>query len=420
MKRINHHLKTIGIALLPALLILASCNKEPEQFAPIQTPVYPTGSGIAATLAANPNFSMYTALIARAGLTDTLNNNTKTFTLYATDNTGMKIFVNAASGGAVPLNAPDAVFLGFISTTLPVASAVGIVNYNTVGQKFSMTSIGTAIFPNFPLPTEIILDPTQPFVRLPIFPIGSSPYAPYAYVNNLPITAPEMTASNGVIETTYSIVAPPQATLKTMIAAEPNLSYFRAAVARADSGAVGLNKFDSLMGYGVTNMTILAPNDLAFQNLIYGLVYSQTLAVTGGNTAIAAAQAGGAVAAGPAFLSTNNVTTAQVKGIIAYHFLASNSTGTYLPNIRAFSVNFPTTPGFFVKTLVNTSFATHPGILAVPTFAGPAVTSLKFTGVGTFPSGGTPFSGTAAHVTKMDNLGANGVYHIIDEVLLPQ
>ena len=419
MKRITHHLKTIGIVLFPALLILASCNKEPEQFAPIPTPVYPTGNGIAATLAANPNYSMYTALIARAGLTDTLNNNTKTFTLYATDNNGMKIFVNAASGGQVPLNAPDAVFLGFISTTLPVASAVGIVNYNTVGQKFSMNSIGSANFPNFPLPTEIILDPTQPFVRLPIFPIGSSPYAPYAYVNNLPITAPEMTASNGLIETTYSIAAPPQATLKAMIAAEPNLSYFRAAVARADSGAVGLNKFDSLMGYGVTNMTILAPNDAAFQNLVYGLVYSNVYAATG-NATVAAAQATGAVAAGPAFLSTNNVTTAQVKGIIAYHFLASNSTGSYIPNIRVFSVDFPTSTNFFVKTLVNSSIAVHPGILAVPTFAGPAVTSLKFTGYGTFPSGGTPFSGTAANVTKMDNHGANGVYHIIDEVLLPQ
>jgi len=416
MKRITLQLKSIGIALLPALLIIASCNKLPEQFPPIQTPVYPSGSGIAATLAANPNYSMYTALIARAGLTDTLNNNTKTFTLYATDNNGMKIFVNAASGGAVPLNAPDAVFLGFISTTLPVANAVGIVNYNTVGQKFPLASISSS-FPNYPLPSEIILDPTQPFVRLPIFPVKSSPFA---YVNNLPITGPEITASNGVIETTYSIVAPPQATLKTMIAAEPNLSYFRAAVARADSGAVGLNKFDSLMGYGVTNMTILAPNDVAFQNLIYGLVYSQTLAATGGNTTIAAAQASGAVAAGPAFLSTNNVTTAQVKGIIAYHFLASNSTGSYLPNIRAFSVTFPTTPGFFVKTLVNTSFATHPGILAAPTFAGPAVTSLKFTGYGSFPPSQTHYTGTAANVTKMDNHGANGVYHIIDEVLLPQ
>lgn len=416
MKRINNQLSAFFLVILSVFFFITSCNKQPEQFAPIPTPTYPTGNGIAATLAANPDYSFYSALIARAGLTDTLNDNTKTYTLFATDNTGMKIFVNAASGGAVPLNAPDAIFLGFISTSLPVASAAGIVNYNTVGQKFLSASLGTS-FPNYPLPSEIILDPVQVFVRLPIFPVAGTPYS---YVNNIPITGVDMTASNGVIHTTYTIVAPPQTTLKQMIAAEPDLSYFRAAIARADSGSVGLNKFDSLLGYGVTNMTVLAPNDSAFQTLVFGLVYSQVLAATGGNTAIAAAQANGAVAAGPAFLGTNNVTTAMIKGILAYHFLASNKSGAYIPDIRVFSVNFPSTPGFFVTTLVNSSVAAHPGILVTPTFTGPQVSSLKFTGLGTFPSGGTPYSGTAANAFKLDNHGANGVYDIIDAVLLPQ
>jgi uncharacterized surface protein with fasciclin (FAS1) repeats len=259
-------------------------------------------------------------------------------------------------------------------------------------------------------------------VRLPIFPIKE----PLAYfVNNLPITAPEIAASNGVIETVYSIVVPPAATMKSMIAAEPNLGYFRAAIARADSGSVGLNKFDSLLGYGVTNMTVLAPNDQAFQNLIYGLAFNQYLSsrptpYTGTDTAIANATGNGAVAAGPAFLSTNNISTAEVKGIIAYHFLASNATGAYIPDIRAFSVDFPLISGSFVKTLVNSSVSVHPGIMVEASFAGPVVNSLKFVGYGTFPPGGAPFSGTAANAVKMDNHGVNGVYHIIDEVLLPQ
>ena len=242
MKGINNQLRFFFLVILSTLFFISSCNKQPEQFAPIQPPTYPTGNGIAATLTANANYSFYSALITRAGLAQTLNDNTKTFTLFATDNTGMKIFVNAASGGAIPLNAPDDTFLGFISTVLPASSAVGIVNYNTVGQKFLSTSFGTS-FPNYPLQSEIILDPVQTFVRLPIFPgIGN----PYSYVNNIPLTGADMAASNGVIHTTYTIVAPPQATLKAMIAAEPDLSYFRAAVARADSGSVGLNKFDSL------------------------------------------------------------------------------------------------------------------------------------------------------------------------------
>lgn len=413
MKNINIKL----LVMLSGVFFITSCNKELEQPAPIAKPVYPSGNGIAATLAANPNYSFYSAMITRAGLTATLNDSTKTFTLFATDNNGMKLFVNAASGGAVPLAAPDATFLGFIGASLPVASAAGIVQYNTVGQKLLAASIGTA-FPNFPYTSQIILDPTQPFIRMPIFPVRGTPYS---YVNNLPLTATDMAANNGVIHTVYSVVAPPSATLKTVIAADANLSYFRAAIARADSGSAGLSKFDSLLNYGVTNMTVLAPNDAAFQTLVFGLVYSQVFALTGDAT-IATAQANGAVAAGPAFLATNNVTTALVKGIVAYHLLASLTTSTttpYQPNIRVFSNNVPATPTF-IKTLVNGSLAIHPGVLAQATYTGPSVTSLKFTGYGTFPPGGAPFSGAAANAVALDKHAVNGVYHIIDKVLLPQ
>lgn len=425
MKKIINKLSALHLFLIAGmLLVFTSCNKDLEQLAPIPTPVYPTGKGIEATLAANANYSFYDALIKRGAMTSTLNDLTKTFTLFATDNNGMKIFVNAASGGMVPLNAPDATFLGFINSSLPIASAAGIVQYNTVGQKFPLTSISTA-FPNYPLTSQIILDPTQPFVRLPIFPTRGTTYS---YVNNLPFVAPTIDAANGVIYTAYSVAAPPSATLKTVIATEPTLSYFRAAVARADSGSVGLSKFDELLNYGVTNMTVLAPNDAAFQTLIFGLAFQGYLATrpmpyTAADTIVATATATGAVAAGPAFLSTNNVSTATVKGIIAYHLFATltSSTATpYQPNIRVFSNNVPSTPGFFIKTLVNSSFSTHPGVMAMATYTGPAVTSLKFTGLGTFPPGGAPYSGAAANAIKMDQHAVNGVYHIIDKVLLPQ
>jgi hypothetical protein len=417
MKKINYKIRANYFVILAGLFFLTSCNKDLEQLAPIPTPVYPTGNGIAATIAANANYSFYNALITRAGLTASLNDLTKTFTLFATDNAGMKLFVTAASGGAVPPGAPDATFLGFISTSLPAASAAGIIQYNTIGQKFTLASFG-ASFPNYPITSQIILDPNQPFVRLPLFPVRGTPYS---YLNNLPLIAADMAAANGIIHTSYTIAAPPSAVLKTMIAAEPTLSYFRAAVARADSGSVGLSRFDSLLNYGVTNMTVLAPNDVAFQTLVFGLVYSQVFAATG-NAALATAQANGAVAAGPAFLSTNNVSTALVRGIIAYHLLASLTTSTtspYQPNIRVFSNNISATP-IFIKTLVNGSIAVHPGVMAQSTYVGPAVTGLKFTGYGTFPPGGAPFSGAAANAITWDKHAVNGVYHILDKVLLPQ
>ena len=423
MKKIIYQLRASFLIICTGLFFLTSCNKSLEQLAPIPTPVYPTGNGIAAAIATNPNDSLFYRLLVRSGLTATLNDLTKSFTIFAVDNAGMRIFVNAASGGLVPIAAPDAVHSNFIATLLPVASAAGIVQYNTIGQKFTAASFGSS-FPNYPLTTQIILDPTQPFVRMNIFPVRGTPYS---YVNNLPITGVDQAAANGIIHHTYSIVAPPTATLKTVIAGEATLSYFRAAVTRADSGSVGLSRFDSLLNYGVTNMTVLAPNNSAFQTLIFGLVFqgylsTRPLPYTATDTAIAIATANGAVAAGPAFLSTNNVSTALVRGIIAYHLLASlttSITSPYQPNIRVFSVNIPSTPTF-VKTLVNGSFATHPGIRASATYLGPFAVAATFTGLGTFPPGGAPYSGAPANAVAIDKHAVNGVYHIIDKVLLPQ
>lgn len=419
MKKIKYNL----LIALSGMAILSSCNKELEQLSAIPTPVYPTGNGVAATIAANPNDSLFNRLIIRSGMASTLNDLTKTFTIFAVDNAGMKVFVNAASGGAVPLNAPDATFSAFIANNLPVASAAGIVQYLTLGQKLPSAAIGTS-FPNFPFTSQIILDPNQPFVRMPIFPVRGTPYS---YLNNLPITGVDQAAANGIIHHAFTVAAPPSATLKTMLANEATLTYFRAAVTRADSGSTGLSKFDSLLNYGVTNMTVLAPNDNAFKTLVFGLAFQGYLATrpqpyTATDSAVATATANGAVAAGPAFLSTSNVTTAQVKGIVAYHLLASLTSSTttpYQPNIRVFSVNIPSTPTF-VKTLVNGSLAIHPGVLAKATYTGPVASAVTFTGYGTFPPGGAPFSGAPANVVTMDKHAVNGVYHILDKVLLPQ
>ncbi len=159
--------------------------------------------------------------------------------------------------------------------------------------------------------------------------------------------------------------------------------------------------------------------------MIYKLVYGKVLAA-GGDAVTADATANGAVAAGPAFLATNNVSTELVKGLVAYHFLAAPSgdpVTPYQPTIRIFSVNFSSTPTF-IKTLVNNAFAVHPGILAQATFGGPVVSALTFTGLGSIPPA-TPYTGTPANAIPVpgigfDRIGINGVYYIIDQVLLPQ
>lgn len=419
MISIKNKMKAAVLPLIAAGFLFTSCNKDVQQFTDLPTPVYPSSANsIAKTIAATPTDSLYYRMIVRAGMVTTLSDSSRNYTMFITDNNGMKIFVNAASGGLVPLAAPDAVFSAFIANTLPVASAAGIVQYNTVAQKYLSTDIPAA-FPNTPLPSQIILDPTAPFAHMQICPVKRTPYS---YVNNIPFISFDEAATNGVIHHVYTVVAPPSAVLKTMIAGESTLSYYRAAIARADSGQTGLNRFDSLLNYGLTNMTVLAPNDAAFQTLIFNLVYSQTLAATG-STAIALATANGAVAAGPAFLSSNFVTTALVRGIMAYHFLATNKGAGFQPNIRVFAEDIPaaTSTPFFIQTLVNSSVATHPGIIAIATYTGPAVTNLKFVGLGPLLTSTTiPYSGTPATAVSLNKHAVNGVYHIINAVLLPQ
>ncbi|MEP7144415.1 MAG: fasciclin domain-containing protein [Ferruginibacter sp.] len=433
MIHLQNKFKIAGLLVISTLVVcVSSCNKDLEQF--VASPVVPpSGLALGETIAATASDSLYYRLIVKAGMVATINNKAANYTMFVPDNNGMKIFINAISGGAVPLAAPDAVFAGFIVANLPAASAAGIVSYNTIPQKLTSSQVPTA-FPNFQLPSLITLPqppPVNPFVKLTTFPSAKTQLA---YVNNIPVTAIDAVAANGVIHHVFTVVAPPTQVLRDVIGNEPTLSYFRAAVLRADSGSVvkankdSTNFLNFLLGYGVTNMTILAPNDAAFQNLIYGTAYGYALS-QGAPPAVADAQAKGALALGPAIFSAPTfygiLPASSVKGILAYHFLASviSPDTSYKPNIRVFSVNFSSTPGF-VKTLINSSSDplphAHPGIMVQATFTGPVVTALKFTGLGTFPPGGTPYSGAAATAVSIDKHGVNGVLHIIDKVLLPQ
>lgn len=408
---IHQNRKILTLPLLAAFVfVLASCNKDlPDPEPIIYPPANNSTTTIGSIISSDPNYTIFKAAATRVGALAGLSDPNKIFTVFLPDD-------NAFIASGIPSAA--------VIAALPITTVGGIVNYAIIPGE-QLTSAGApATFPNVQLPTSITigqLPGTTLPLKLSTFP---SKRATGFWDNNIPVVSPDLTFQNGVIHVTAAIVAPPSQLLKDALYNNPNLTYFKAAVARADSGQTGLNRFDSLLNYAVTNMTVLAPTDTAFQKLIYLLVYGQVYAQTGGNNAIADAQANMAVAAGPAFLSTNNVSTALVRGIIAYHLLASPNpvTGAFQPNIRVFSVNFPAASAapFFVQTLVNSSVAVHPGIKADATFTGPFVTNLTFTGLGTLPPGGAPFSGMPAKATSLDNHAVNGVYYVIDQVLLPQ
>lgn len=420
MKR--NFLKLFAV-LVTGAVIFTSCNKDLDEMPAIATPTNPTGAGMAGAIAGIANDSLYYKVITKSGLAAMLNNNANSYTMFVPDNAGMKVFLNKLTQGALPLAAPDVAFASFInSANFPASLAQAIVLYNTLGGKFPSASIASS-FPNYPLPSQLILDQNQPFVRMVIAP---SKRGSAMWVNNVPVTAVDLQASNGIIHHTYTVVLPPVVPrvvmLRDTMYNRSDLTYFKAAIARGDSGQVvkpnndSTNFFHYLLGYGAMNMTVVAPNDAAFQNLIFGMVYQKVLSLTG-NATLALSQANAAVAAGPAFLYTLPV--AQVRGILAYHILAGGTTSV-VPNIRVFSNNFFPAPTF-VKTLVNSSIAAHPGVEAKATFTGPVVSSLTFSGYSINPSNGTLYAtGTAANAVAMDLHAVNGVYHVIDKVLLPQ
>lgn len=396
------------------MVIFQSCNKEIPDASPIDYP--PTNNStttIGEAIGSDPNYTFFKAAATRVGALGQLSDAGKVFTIFLPDNNAFM------ASGITSINVINA---------LPLVQVGGIVNYAIIpGEQFTSADIPTT-FPNLQLPTAITIGqlPGTPLpLKLSTFP---STRAAGFWDNNIPVVTPDLKFKNGVVHILAGIVAPPSQVLRDALYSNPNLTYFKAAIARVDSGQTGLNKFDSLLNYAVTNMTVLAPNDAAFQTLIFGLVFQGYLAAipqphvfTAMDTATAVANANGAVAAGPAILSTNYVSTTQVRGIIAYHFLATPNpkTSAFEPNIRVFSVNFPPGPSF-TTTLVNSVFAPHPGVMANATFTGPFVTKLTFTGLGTFPPGGAPYSGAPATVVSADNHAVNGVYHVIDKVLLPQ
>ena len=413
MKYITNRIKIHLLIALSAMLFLVSCNKDLEQIAG-PAAVTPTGLTLGDAIAAIPNDSLYYKLILRAGpaTLGLLNNKPSIFTAFVPDNNAMRNFINFLSGGAT-IGAPDPVYVGFINTFISAGNAASIVNYNLIPQAITTASIPNT-FPNFFYPTN--LNPTtgtpgfNPLVRLLTFPSTRNGN----WVNNVPLTSVNAVAYNGIIHTASLMVpVPPSRVLWQRIASDPDMTYLAAAITRADSGVAPTTSASLiwvLSNFG-PNLTVFAPTNVAFQNLIFGLVYQQVFAATG-NAALATAIANGAVAAGPAFLSTNNVSTQTVKGIVVYQMMGS----------RAFTNNFPTTATSY-PTLLNGGIPTHPGVALTATFTGPLVSAATVKGVG---------NGTAANIIinaipflpdpvgTSDQHFVNGTLHKITQVLLPQ
>lgn len=420
--------------------VLSACNKLDLDPTPSPAPDNGTTPTLA-TLLDDPNFSKLKAAVTRVGLLPALSSTSARFTVFAPTDAAITASVAAIAPG-VPVDA----FLA----SLPDETLKAIIQYHVIPQEIRASSIpGT--FPNYEYPSVFNPAPDlSALFRLSTFP---SVRSNGAWVNNIPITGVNIQAVNGVVHTVAAIVMPPSRYLwdeeasapplnvNNSIFADPNLTYLKAAIIRADSGvATGSRLVDALTNIGA-NLTVFAPTDDAMKAFVTGAL-TQAFVAKGLPPATAQVAAGTLVTVyGPKLIQNPAdsvkdilpgitglgaqiaviVTPTFAKAIVAYHVLSSQS-GTYAPpGVRVFSVNLPGT-ATNVKTLL---------MPAAPLLVADPVVNVQATFVSPFPGvsvvaaatvkgySNTSSSNVIVGRTTSDLHFLNGVMHKIDQVLIP-
>jgi uncharacterized surface protein with fasciclin (FAS1) repeats len=405
-----HHFKSLLI--IAGVIILSACNKEVPEPVPIE-PEVPSVNQTIADLLNDASFSLLKSAATKAGLLETLSDKTAVYTLFAPDDAAMqRSGINSA-----------------VIAALPADQLKSILQYHLVGGRVNSAKIPTT-FPNLQLPSLLQLQPPGAIptgLRMSVF---ASKRGNNAWVNNVPLTAVDIPAANGIIHKTATVVSPaaPEM-LWNRINADPNLTFLKAAIQRADQATPSANLVAALSNGGA-NLTVFAPSDASMRLFLIGSI-SQALIARGlpAATAQAAATAlvtvyGSTVITNPAAIPdapifptgtgigaqlANVLTPTAVQGIVLYHVLG----------VRAFTVNFPATAAL-TKTLLNNAIAAHPGINLQTTFGATGVTAATAKGVGNQTASNLQLNPTPAPGGTSDQNYINGVLHVIDQALLPQ
>lgn len=416
---INKCMRTVAAGMV-VTGILTSCNKDLPVAEPI-VPTQPTGSTIFETIRANGTiYSYLDSAIARAsgfnnpaGKIDALlKDKTAVLTFFAPDNDAFQRSFQA-------LGLPTAVstLKGFRTGQLD-----SILRYHIVGgQKFAAASIPVTFPNNLYLQSALLLSAPSaslpPGYRMPLFP---GKQGPTSFANNVPLVQTDIDVSNGIMHRASFVLLPPSQVLWQRIASDPDLTYLKAAVEKADEGDAA-KTLQSALSNAAANLTVLAPSNLAFQQLLTGQI---TLALInlGLDAATAAAQAA-ALASTPGVFTNpalaGVLTPTTVKGIVVYHLLATKASATSFPGIRVFSNNIPSTETSSF-TLLNGAIAAHPGVTLKATYGFAGVIAITAKGLGNGTASNIQINPTPAPGGTSDQHYINGTLHKIDQVLLPQ
>jgi len=447
MTTYNKFFRKINIAAaLVLVLLLQACNKELPEAVPNEYPLGAATETILKKLDA-PEFSILKTAVEKASsvssptgkLSDILGNPAGEITFFAPDNTALLTSFTMMGLPASP-SSLEYFTAGTIDTLL---------KYHIIGGRTLKTTSFNSTFPNMYLQSDFLLAPPSaslpPGLRMPVF-LGKQ--GNYYYVNQVPITTPDIVASNGVMHKTATGVLPAKTVLWYDIVTHPQYSYFKAAVNKADEGDPA-KTIESALSNPAANLSVFMPTNEAFQALLTAQITPGVLPIVknqyittgivplikaanpGISDAAALAQATALAETEPyktnianmaknqaaAIASTPDVfqnpalasvlTPQTVKGLVVYHIMG----------VRVFSVNMPTTETKY-PTLLNGAIASHPGIGLKATFTSSIVSAATVKGAANPIASNIlikpTFNGTS------DLICINGVMHVIDQVLLPQ
>ena len=377
------------------MLASASCNKDVPAPIPNTFPT-PSGPTIADLLNSDTGFTIMRAAAVRAGIMPQLQDNAKTFTLFAPDNAAF-----AASGIRTVADIE----------AMPLSTLVPLVQYHLTPQKLTSSMIPAG---KMSLQYPSAFNPfssVSPLFRVPLFPSRANGL----WVNHAPVKTADIQASNGMLFRLSGVMTTPTRTIWDRIDTDPDLSFLKAAVLRADSGFVA-GSSSSLVGMLSKlgdELTLFAPTYKAFKEYTSGILYKYFVSM--GNHPATALEMADQFST-PAFFSSNNSYIQNAKAIrdVLYYHVLIGDNRVFVNNFNI----FPNAPAY-KPTLFNTVMGNAPGLgvisqVNVPPYAATA----QVKGVGNM-TGNLLIDRAPEPRGSSDQNHLNGTIHKIDAVMRP-
>ena len=440
MKLTMNKIVAAAFLLFTGFGLMTSCNKDVPAPTPIMAPQASSSRSLLDTINNDANLTILKAAISRASSNNTFGNSLSTllgdksasFTFFAPTDAAFQMAFQLL--GIPPAAGVNALRPGQLDTILRYHFTGGRITTDTIARRS----------PNLQLPSLFVLAPPSaslpPGLRQSIFPGRNGNTS---FVNNVPVVAGETALANGFLYKIGAVLLPPSQLLWNRIDTDPNLTYLKAAIQRADSGVATAATLAAALQNTGANLTVFAPNNTAFQTVLTGQitvalipivtqqlipVITQQLIAGGATPAQAAAQAPGLAAAqAPGIAQTQAaglastpavftdpalspvLTPTVVRGLVAYHLLGN----------RRFTVNIPAT-ATNIATLAHGVVPTLPLLSVQATFGPTGVTAATVKGGANATASNILINPLPAPAGTSDQNYINGVLHVIDQVLRPQ